>query len=191
VLADQGSRVLSSTECYDRSIADSLYNEVDCVWFAWRRVCLCRCASEIAQTISDDNASFVVLCSATVLVGAADMAVYMLNCLSLVQSTLVEFSFAKAKADHLAGQIEAHTDTLVEEEASLMLTRCKLANKIKILQDWRSLAQVRSNTHQHNYNDDHAPKSDSLVFDCLPVANAHLASRRNGCRYIDRGHACV
>lgn len=79
--------------------------------------------------------------SATVLVGAADMAVYMLNCLSLVQNTLAEFTFAKAKADLLGGQIEAHMDTLVEEETSLVLIRCKLANKIKTLQDWRSLEQ--------------------------------------------------
>jgi hypothetical protein len=34
----------------------------------------------------------------------------------------------------LQAQIEAHLDTLVEEEVNTILANCKLSNKIKIIQ---------------------------------------------------------
>lgn len=74
--------------------------------------------------------------SATFLDNEPDMAVFMVNCLGLIQNSLAGFSFSSAKAEELQGQIDAHMETLVTEEARYILQTCKLGAKLEIFRDW-------------------------------------------------------
>jgi len=65
----------------------------------------------------------------------AHVAVYLINCLSLIQSSLSKYDFTASRVEMLAANIEAHMDTLIQEEMSTLLIRCKLAGKIQILQN--------------------------------------------------------
>eukprot|EP01102_Stenamoeba_stenopodia_P015701 TRINITY_DN5379_c0_g1_i1.p1 TRINITY_DN5379_c0_g1~~TRINITY_DN5379_c0_g1_i1.p1 ORF type:complete len:699 (+),score=129.08 TRINITY_DN5379_c0_g1_i1:47-2098(+) len=72
------------------------------------------------------------------LLNAGDVAVYMINCLSLMQATLIPYSFASSRVERLAAQIDAHTDSLVDEEVTILLANCSLADKIKTIQEEES-----------------------------------------------------
>lgn len=74
--------------------------------------------------------------SATVLTNECDVAVYMVNCLGLIQNSLAGFSFSSARAEELQGQLDAHMETIVTEEARSMLQKCKLGSKLEIFQEW-------------------------------------------------------
>jgi conserved oligomeric Golgi complex subunit 6 len=74
--------------------------------------------------------------SATVLSNESDMAVFMINCLGLIQNSLAGFSFSLARGEELREQIDAHMDTLITEESRGMLHKCKLGSKLEIFQDW-------------------------------------------------------
>lgn len=65
---------------------------------------------------------------------AADMAVYLVNCLSLIENSISAYDFASARVDSLAMHIDSHMDTLVQEETGHFLKRCGLADKLAILQ---------------------------------------------------------
>jgi len=69
------------------------------------------------------------------LLHAGDVAVYMINSLSLMQATLIPYSFASSRVERLAAQIDAHMDSLVDEEVTILLANCGLADKIKIIQE--------------------------------------------------------
>eukprot|EP01097_Dermamoeba_algensis_P008175 TRINITY_DN5330_c0_g1_i1.p1 TRINITY_DN5330_c0_g1~~TRINITY_DN5330_c0_g1_i1.p1 ORF type:complete len:578 (-),score=132.02 TRINITY_DN5330_c0_g1_i1:140-1873(-) len=64
----------------------------------------------------------------------SDMAVYLINCISSIQTALSGYSFASKRVEMLEGQIEAHMDTLVEEETSSILSTCGLSQKLSVLQ---------------------------------------------------------
>lgn len=57
-----------------------------------------------------------------------DMAVYMLNSIYLVYSTLSLYEFTDVRLEMLQAQIDAHIDTLVSEQASHILNRTDLVH---------------------------------------------------------------
>ncbi|XP_063807975.1 conserved oligomeric Golgi complex subunit 6 isoform X3 [Pseudophryne corroboree] len=59
--------------------------------------------------------------------GTADMATYMVNCLYVMKTTLALFEFTDKRLEMLQFQIEAHLDTLINEQASYVLTRAGLS----------------------------------------------------------------
>jgi len=68
----------------------------------------------------------------------ADMATYFINCLYQIQSTLSVFEFTDVKIEMLAGQIEAHSDTLISEQASFILNRSGLGSVYSLVRDQAS-----------------------------------------------------
>lgn len=59
--------------------------------------------------------------------GTADMATFMVNSLCLTRTTLALFEFTDRRLEMLQFQIEAHLDTLINEQASYVLTRAGLS----------------------------------------------------------------
>ncbi|XP_077340322.1 conserved oligomeric Golgi complex subunit 6 [Lithobates pipiens] len=59
--------------------------------------------------------------------GTADMATYLVNCLYVMKTTLALFEFTDKRLEMLQFQIEAHLDTLINEQASFVLTRAGLS----------------------------------------------------------------
>ncbi|GCB73625.1 conserved oligomeric Golgi complex subunit 6 [Scyliorhinus torazame] len=57
----------------------------------------------------------------------ADMATYMVNSLYMMKTTLSLFEFTDKRLEMLQFQIEAHLDTLINEQASFVLTRAGLS----------------------------------------------------------------
>uniref|UniRef100_A0A2K6TVE9 Conserved oligomeric Golgi complex subunit 6 n=1 Tax=Saimiri boliviensis boliviensis TaxID=39432 RepID=A0A2K6TVE9_SAIBB len=60
--------------------------------------------------------------------GTADMATFMVNSLYMMKTTLALFEFTDRRLEMLQFQIEAHLDTLINEQASYVLTRVGLSN---------------------------------------------------------------
>ena len=56
----------------------------------------------------------------------SDMAVYMINCLSVMQHSLSFYDFASSRVENLGAHIKAHMDTLVQEQ--VWRASCFLAN---------------------------------------------------------------
>uniref|UniRef100_H0V0I0 Conserved oligomeric Golgi complex subunit 6 n=1 Tax=Cavia porcellus TaxID=10141 RepID=H0V0I0_CAVPO len=59
--------------------------------------------------------------------GTADMATFMVNSLYMMKTTLALFEFTDRRLEMLQFQIEAHLDTLINEQASYILTRVGLS----------------------------------------------------------------
>ncbi|XP_049709333.1 conserved oligomeric Golgi complex subunit 6 isoform X4 [Elephas maximus indicus] len=59
--------------------------------------------------------------------GTADMATFMVNSLYMMKTTLALFEFTDRRLEMLQFQIEAHLDTLINEQASYVLTRAGLS----------------------------------------------------------------
>ncbi|NXD70422.1 COG6 protein, partial [Eolophus roseicapillus] len=59
--------------------------------------------------------------------GTADMATFMVNSLYMMRTTLALFEFTDKRLEMLQFQIEAHLDTLINEQASYVLTRAGLS----------------------------------------------------------------
>uniref|UniRef100_A0A8C5LRM5 Conserved oligomeric Golgi complex subunit 6 n=1 Tax=Leptobrachium leishanense TaxID=445787 RepID=A0A8C5LRM5_9ANUR len=59
--------------------------------------------------------------------GTADMATYMVNSLYMMKTTLALFEFTDKRLEILQFQIEAHLDTLINEQASFVLTKLGLS----------------------------------------------------------------
>ncbi|KAM7110744.1 conserved oligomeric Golgi complex subunit 6 isoform 1-T1 [Molossus nigricans] len=59
--------------------------------------------------------------------GTADMATFMVNSLHMMKTTLALFEFTDRRLEMLQFQIEAHLDTLINEQASYVLTRVGLS----------------------------------------------------------------
>ncbi|CAD5114959.1 DgyrCDS3991 [Dimorphilus gyrociliatus] len=57
---------------------------------------------------------------------STDMATYMLNNLHLMHTTLTLFEFTDNKLEMLKALMEAHVDTLISEQAAIVLTRTNL-----------------------------------------------------------------
>lgn len=66
--------------------------------------------------------------------GTADMATYMVNCLYVMKTTLALFEFTDKRLEMLQFQIDAHLDTLINEQASYVLTRAGLSQIYSCLQ---------------------------------------------------------
>ncbi|XP_056417957.1 conserved oligomeric Golgi complex subunit 6 [Hyla sarda] len=66
--------------------------------------------------------------------GTADMATYMVNCLYVMKTTLALFEFTDKRLEMLQFQIDAHLDTLVNEQASYVLTRAGIGQIYSCLQ---------------------------------------------------------
>ncbi|KAJ8030190.1 Conserved oligomeric Golgi complex subunit 6 [Holothuria leucospilota] len=56
----------------------------------------------------------------------ADMATYMINCLHAMQTTLSLYEYTDQRLEMLQAQTDAHVDTLVNEQASFILSRTAL-----------------------------------------------------------------
>ncbi|GAM21657.1 hypothetical protein SAMD00019534_048320, partial [Acytostelium subglobosum LB1] len=88
----------------------------------------------ILTSMVDPIVNLATVCATTSKLPMASMAVYIINSLSLLQSTLSLHNFTKSRMDILVGQIDAHMDTLVEEQTSELLGQLGLSHKISILQ---------------------------------------------------------
>ncbi|NXS21375.1 COG6 protein, partial [Mystacornis crossleyi] len=66
--------------------------------------------------------------------GTADMATFMVNSLYMMRTTLALFEFTDKRLEMLQFQIEAHLDTLINEQASYVLTRAGLSYIYNALQ---------------------------------------------------------
>ncbi|XP_043927591.1 conserved oligomeric Golgi complex subunit 6 isoform X1 [Protopterus annectens] len=69
--------------------------------------------------------------------GTADMATYMVNSLYMMKTALALFEFTDKRLEMLQFQIEAHLDTLVNEQASFVLTRAGLSYIYKCVQQYK------------------------------------------------------
>jgi len=76
---------------------------------------------------------------------SSDMAAYMINCIHQIQSTLAVYEFTDKHIEMLAGQTEAHLDTLISEQASFILTRSGIGSLYTVYQENRG-QRVRCNS---------------------------------------------
>jgi len=92
-------------------------------------------AAEFAPVLSAviDPLSQACALSATSL-KAADMAVFLINCLSTMQSSISAYEFATNRVEALGMHIDSHMDTLITEETSRFLRNCGIAEKLAIQQ---------------------------------------------------------
>ncbi|TRY59115.1 hypothetical protein DNTS_009558, partial [Danionella cerebrum] len=70
--------------------------------------------------------------------GTADMATYMVNSLYMMKTTLALFEFTDKRLEMLEFQIEAHLDTLINEQATFVLTRAALSHIYSCVQQHRA-----------------------------------------------------
>ncbi|PFX23787.1 conserved oligomeric Golgi complex subunit 6-like [Stylophora pistillata] len=78
---------------------------------------------------------------------ASDMAAYMINCIHQIQSTLAVYEFTDKHIEMLAGQTEAHLDTLISEQASFILSRSGVGNLYTVYQENRGQKVALSSLH--------------------------------------------
>ncbi|KAL2096633.1 hypothetical protein ACEWY4_008781 [Coilia grayii] len=91
--------------------------------------------ADFAQVLSCILDPLLQLCTVSASnLGTADMATYMVNCLYMMKTTLALFEFTDKRLEMLEFQIEAHLDTLINEQASYVLTRAGLSYIYSTLQ---------------------------------------------------------
>uniref|UniRef100_A0A3B3H817 Conserved oligomeric Golgi complex subunit 6 n=1 Tax=Oryzias latipes TaxID=8090 RepID=A0A3B3H817_ORYLA len=84
--------------------------------------------ADFAQVLSCILDPLLQLCTVSASnLGTADMASYMVNSLYVMKTTLALFEFTDKRLEMLEFQIEAHLDTLINEQASYVLTRAGLS----------------------------------------------------------------
>lgn len=84
--------------------------------------------ADFAQVLSCILDPLLQLCTVSASnLGTADMASYMVNSLYVMKTTLALFEFTDKRLEMLEFQIEAHLDTLINEQASFVLTRAGLS----------------------------------------------------------------
>ncbi|XP_030633265.1 conserved oligomeric Golgi complex subunit 6 [Chanos chanos] len=84
--------------------------------------------ADFAQVLSCILDPLLQLCTVSASnLGTADMATYMVNSLYMMKTTLALFEFTDKRLEMLEFQIEAHLDTLINEQASYVLTRVGLS----------------------------------------------------------------
>nr|DBA32579.1 TPA: hypothetical protein GDO54_000361 [Pyxicephalus adspersus] len=84
--------------------------------------------ADFAQVLSCVLDPLLQMCTVSASnLGTADMATYMVNCLYVMKTTLALFEFTDKRLEMLQFQIEAHLDTLINEQASYVLTRAGLS----------------------------------------------------------------
>ncbi|XP_028976179.2 conserved oligomeric Golgi complex subunit 6 isoform X1 [Esox lucius] len=85
--------------------------------------------ADFAQVLSCILDPLLQLCTVSASnLGTADMATYMVNSLYVMKTTLALFEFTDKRLEMLEFQIEAHLDTLINEQASFVLTRAGLSH---------------------------------------------------------------
>ncbi|KAG8297636.1 Golgi transport complex subunit 6 [Homalodisca vitripennis] len=116
---------------------------------------------------------------------ATDMAVYLLNCLHLMQTTLALYEFMDERLERLKAQSDAQLDTLTSEQASSLVANLNLGPIYTILQEQGKgpLSQIpgMEPTNLNNF----LSKLESLLnmpdmynlpqMDCL-LSNAHRST---------------
>ncbi|XP_051782301.1 conserved oligomeric Golgi complex subunit 6 isoform X1 [Erpetoichthys calabaricus] len=84
--------------------------------------------ADFAQVLSCILDPLLQLCTVSASnLGIADMATYMVNSLYMMKTTLALFEFTDKRLEMLEFQIEAHLDTLINDQASYVLTRAGLS----------------------------------------------------------------
>ncbi|KAL9964607.1 hypothetical protein ACROYT_G028269 [Oculina patagonica] len=78
---------------------------------------------------------------------ASDMAAYMINCIHQIQSTLAVYEFTDKHIEMLAGQTDAHLDTLISEQASFILARSGVGSLYTVYQENRGQRVALSSLH--------------------------------------------
>ncbi|XP_050985347.1 conserved oligomeric Golgi complex subunit 6 [Labeo rohita] len=85
--------------------------------------------ADFAQVLSCILDPLLQLCTVSASnLGTADMATYMVNSLYMMKTTLALFEFTDKRLEMLEFQIEAHLDTLINEQATFVLTRAGLSH---------------------------------------------------------------
>lgn len=64
-----------------------------------------------------------------------DMAVYMVNCVYTIHSMLSLYEYTDKKLEKLEAQMDAHLDSLINEQAYFILTKTDLLDAYKIIQN--------------------------------------------------------
>lgn len=64
----------------------------------------------------------------------SDMALFMVNCLHVIQSSISKFNFTKGKVDSLSDQIKAHMHTFIEDQNANILRKFEIGNKLSLMQ---------------------------------------------------------
>lgn len=91
--------------------------------------------ADFAQVLSCVLDPLLQMCTVSASnLGTADMATYMVNCLYVMKTTLALFEFTDKRLEMLQFQIDAHLDTLINEQASYVLTRAGLSQIYSCLQ---------------------------------------------------------
>ncbi|XP_055051900.1 conserved oligomeric Golgi complex subunit 6 [Misgurnus anguillicaudatus] len=91
--------------------------------------------ADFAQVLSCILDPLLQLCTVSASnLGTADMATYMVNSLYMMKTTLALFEFTDKRLEMLEFQIEAHLDTLINEQASYVLTRVGLSHIYSVVQ---------------------------------------------------------
>ncbi|XP_061136859.1 conserved oligomeric Golgi complex subunit 6 isoform X2 [Syngnathus typhle] len=84
--------------------------------------------ADFAQVLSCILDPLLQLCTVSASnLGTTDMATYMVNSLYVMKTALALFEFTDKRLEMLEFQIEAHLDTLINEQASYVLTRTSLS----------------------------------------------------------------
>jgi len=76
---------------------------------------------------------------------ASDMAVYMINCLHVMQNALTLYDFASSRVETISEHIKAHMDTVVSEQTNQILASCGLAEKLGLIQKYSNGTEPLSN----------------------------------------------
>jgi hypothetical protein len=92
----------------------------------------------ISQIVGAVVDPLVQMCSVSASrLNTVDMATYMVNCLYLIQMTVGLYEFTEQRLEVLQAQIDAHTDTLVSEQASFILNNSGLAQVYSTVQQYQ------------------------------------------------------
>ena len=90
--------------------------------------------AEAAQVLASVVEPLLRVCSlAATGLGVSDMAVFLLNCLSAIQAVLAPYPFAVKRSEALGAMMDAHLETLVEEETSAVLSASGISGKLSAL----------------------------------------------------------
>uniref|UniRef100_A0A8C3A2E3 Conserved oligomeric Golgi complex subunit 6 n=1 Tax=Cyclopterus lumpus TaxID=8103 RepID=A0A8C3A2E3_CYCLU len=129
--------------------------------------------ADFAQVLSCILDPLLQLCTVSASnLGTADMATYMVNSLYVMKTTLALFEFTDKRLEMLEFQIEAHLDTLINEQASYVLTRARLSYIYSCVQQ-HSAEQVSHGALTSVQFDRYLSSPDTLV---MPQLNFLLSA---------------
>lgn len=97
-----------------------------------------------------------------------DMAVYLLNCLYQMQSTLAMYEYVDERLERLQGQSDAQLDTLTSEQASSLVANLNLGSIYTLLQQRSAAIDL---THMRLFHDKFEAFLDVPEMLLLPQVN--------------------